>query len=138
MVTIAFVCVGNAGRSQLAAGLAERERDLRAFDVDIVTGGVSPANQVYDEVRTVLLEIDVDIGDRVPRQIERDDLVDAEYVITMGCSVDELLPDGFDGEIRSWSIESDGDGLPGYRQQREELAEQVGALFDEIAERNRD
>lgn len=44
MTKAAFVCVGNAGRSQMAAALAERERDNRELDIEIVTGGVDPAD----------------------------------------------------------------------------------------------
>lgn len=132
MRKIAFVCVGNAGRSQLATGLAEREREHRGVDVEIVTGGLEPGEQVYDEVRTALYEVDVDIGDRHPRRIEPGDLADADYVVTIGCSVDEVLPPAFDGEIRTWSIDATGAGLPAVRSQRDTLAEHVGALFDEL------
>ncbi|MFW5919177.1 MAG: low molecular weight phosphatase family protein, partial [Halanaeroarchaeum sp.] len=44
---IAFVCVGNAGRSQIATAFAERERDKLGMDIEIVTGGVDPANSVH-------------------------------------------------------------------------------------------
>ena len=132
MTKLAFVCTGNAGRSQLAAGLAERERDRRQLAVEVVTGGIDPADRVYDDVRRALLELDVDIGDRQPRRIGSDDLADADIVATIGCSVDELLPDGFAGEVRPLTVAADGDSLPGVRAQRSELEEQVSALFDEL------
>ncbi len=134
MTTLAFVCVGNAGRSQLAAGLAEKEADRRTLDVDIVTGGTDPKNHVYDEVRTVLQEVGVDIGDRAPRQITRDDLAAAEYVITLGCDIEAFLPSEWAGEHRSWTIETAGGDLPAVRAQRNEIDELVVDLFDELEE----
>lgn len=132
MPKIAFVCVGNAGRSQLATGLADRERDRRGIDVELVTGGTDPGDAVYQDVRTALLEVDVDIGDDHPRRIEAADLADADYVVTMGCSVDGLLPAGWDGEVRRWSIAAGGEDLPDVRAQRDEIAEYVADLFDEL------
>lgn len=47
---VAFVCVGNAGRSQMATAFAERERDKRGLDIDIVTGGTDPADYSHESV----------------------------------------------------------------------------------------
>ncbi len=134
MPKIAFVCVGNAGRSQLAAGLAERERDIRQFDVEILSGGMDPGEVIYDSVRTALLEIDVDLGDRRPRQIQPADLIDADHVISLGPNVDPLLDDAFSGEVHTWEIDANDQGLPAVRSQRETLSEHVSALFDDLEE----
>ncbi len=88
---LAFVCVGNAGRSQMATAFAER--DQRNFDVDIVTGGTDPADHIHDEVIDVLREEGLDISDRTPREISPDDIRDVDYVITRGCSVDQFRPE---------------------------------------------
>lgn len=132
MTTLAFVCVGNAGRSQLATGLAEQEADRRTLDVEIVTGGTDPKEYVYDEVRTALQEVGVDIGDRTPHLITQEDLADAEYVVTLGCDIEGFLPPEWAGEHRSWSIETAGGDLPAVRAQRNELEGLVAALFDEL------
>ena len=94
MTKIAFACVGNAGRSQMATAFAEQQRDRRNLDVDIVTGGTEPAESVHDDVVDVLKEEGIDISDRTPRQITSDDVADADHIVTMGCSIDQFRPDG--------------------------------------------
>jgi protein-tyrosine-phosphatase len=54
---VAFVCVRNAGRSQMAAAFAERERERRGFDVEIVTGGTDPADAVHEGVIKAMDEV---------------------------------------------------------------------------------
>lgn len=130
---IAFVCVGNAGRSQMATAFAERERDVRGLEIEIVTGGVDPADSVHDEVVEALRERDIDIGDRVPRRIRPGDIENAEHVVTMGCSVDGFRPDDWDGESHQWELDhTGGDGLEEVRKQRDEIERRVLAFFDEI------
>ncbi|NGM67431.1 low molecular weight phosphatase family protein [Natronolimnobius sp. AArcel1] len=135
MTKLAFVCVGNAGRSQLATAFAEQERANRGLEhaVEIVTGGVDPRDHVHDDVRTVLEEEGIDIGDREPRQITSADVVDAEYVITMGCAPAEFVPDDWDGETETWDLEHPGgDDLDATRAQRDEIQRRVRALFDHL------
>ena len=69
MAAIIVVCVGNAGRSQMATALAEWERDQCGLDINIVTGGVDPANSIHDKVVDMLNEDEMDISDREPREI---------------------------------------------------------------------
>lgn len=128
---IAFVCQGNAGRSQFATALAERERDRRGLDIDIVTGGVSPAERVHDEVVAALAEDDIDISDRTPRAIQSADLADADYVVTMGCSVDGLTPDGWQGTVEQWDLDHPSAGdIESARTQRDEIRIRVERFFD--------
>lgn len=130
---VAFVCVGNAGRSQMATAFAERERDDRGLDVEVATGGVNPADSVHDEVVEVMQEDGIDISDRTPREITPADVEDADYVMTMGCSVEQFRPDEWNGEARRWELEaSAGDTLSSYRVVRDEIRERVRAFFDEI------
>lgn len=133
MTKIAFVCVGNAGRSQMATALAEHERAERGMDVEIITGGVDPAESVYDEVVEVMKEVDIDISNREPREITPADIEDADYVITMGCSVDQFRPEGWDGDARRWELENAAGGtVDSYRPVRNEIRERVQELFDEL------
>ncbi|WP_342764188.1 low molecular weight phosphatase family protein [Saliphagus sp. LR7] len=83
MTKIAFACVGNAGRSQMATAFGEQERDRRDLDIDIVTGGTEPAESVHDDVVNVLEEEGIDVSDRTPRRITPDDVEDADYIVTM-------------------------------------------------------
>lgn len=129
---LGFVCVGNAGRSQIAAALAERERDRRGLNAAVISGGVDPADSVHDEVVDALREEGIDIADRAPRRISPDDVGDADYVVTMGCSADQFTPDGWAGESRVWDLDADGTD-----EQLAEIDRRIGELFDEIeAERD--
>lgn len=130
---LAFVCVGNAGRSQMATAFAERERDERGMDAEIVTGGVDPADSVHDEVIEVMEEEGIDISDRTPREIRPTNVEDADYVVTMGCSVEQFRPDNWDGEARQWELEESADeSLSSYRAVRDEIRDRVHSFFDEI------
>ena len=130
---LAFVCVGNAGRSQLATALAEAERERRELSPEIVTGGTDPADHVHPEVVEVLAEEGSEIGDREPREITPEDVADADHVVTMGCSVEAFRPAGWEGSAETWELEHPGgDDLEDYRAQREEIRERVRSLFDRI------
>lgn len=131
---IAFVCEGNAGRSQLATALAERERDRRGLDLEIVTGGIDPADSVHEEVVEVLEEQGLDIGDRTPRMIEPADVEDADYVVTMGCTADRFVPPGWGGRAIQWNLDHPSAGdVESAREQRDEIQRRVSRLFDELA-----
>ena len=135
MTKLAFVCVGNAGRSQLATALAERERDRRDLGdaVEIVTGGIDPHTHVHDDVIAVLREAGIDIGDRTPRRITADDVEDADYIITMGCSVDDFAPPGWDGAAETWELaHPSGDDNDAVRTQRDEIRNRVTEFFDRL------
>jgi arsenate reductase (thioredoxin) len=74
-----FVCVQNAGRSQMAQALYEmRGGEARS-------AGSNPAQHVHPEVVTVMRELGVDLASRTPRALTRDDAEWAEVVVTMGC-----------------------------------------------------
>ena len=130
---IAFVCAGNAGRSQFASALAEREIERRGLDIEVVTGGVDPSNGVHEEVVAALAEVDVDISDRTPRKIRSEDVADAEYVVTMGCSVAEFEPAGWQGTAEQWDLDHPSAGdLESAREQRDEIQSRVEQFLDRI------
>lgn len=121
---IAFVCVQNAGRSQIADAFAQREIEQRGLEeeVDLVTGGTRPADHVHDEVVRAMHAVGIDISDRTPREVTFEETQASDYVITMGCSADDVCPAGWAGENRDWDLE-DPDGKP---------AAAVGQIRDEI------
>ncbi|OYR49716.1 low molecular weight phosphatase family protein [Halorubrum sp. Ea8] len=132
---IAFVCVRNAGRSQMAAAFARRERDRReATDrIEIVTGGTRPADRVHDVVVEAMRELDVELGDRTPREVTPDELRAVDLVVTMGCSASNVCPAAWNGENRDWGLDDPhGRPLAEVREIRDEIAERVDALFDEL------
>jgi protein-tyrosine-phosphatase len=127
---VAFVCVQNAGRSQMSLAFAERERERRGLDVELLTGGTHPADAVHDEVIDAMADTGIDLSDRTPREITTEALRSCDYVATMGCSTLDLPADV---DVRDWALD-DPDGQPPerVREIRDEIERRVRALFDEI------
>jgi protein-tyrosine-phosphatase len=113
-----FVCVGNAGRSQIAQALYER------LGGEARSAGSRPERHVHPEVVEVMREVGVDLADRRPRPIEQDDAEWAEVVVTMGCGEDAcpVLPGK---RYVDWNL-PDPSGRP---------VEEVRALRDDIQRR---
>jgi arsenate reductase len=134
--TVAFVCVQNAGRSQMATAFAERERDRRGRDdVEILTGGTEPADDVHEEVVDAMADAGIDVADRTPREVTFAELRDADYVITMGCSAEDVCPAGWAGENRDWALDDpDGRSPDEVVAIRDEIEARVHDLFDELAD----
>lgn len=130
-VRLAFVCVQNAGRSQMSAAFAEREAERRGLDdVEILSGGTHPADRVHPEVVDAMAELGFDLSDRTPREISPERLESAAVVATMGCSTLRL---DADVDVRDWALaDPHGEGEEAVRQIRDEIAERVADLFDEL------
>jgi len=134
--TFAFVCVQNAGRSQMATAFAEHEVAERGLndEIEIVTGGTRPADHVHEEVIATMRDVGIDLGDRVPREVAFDEIRRADYVITMGCSANDVCPAGWAGENRDWALDDpDGRDPEAVAEIRDEIEARVRALFDELA-----
>jgi arsenate reductase (thioredoxin) len=78
-VNVLFVCVQNAGRSQMAQALYERRAGSAR------SAGTEPAARVHPEVVEAMREVGVDLDGRVPRELSREDVEWADTVVTMGC-----------------------------------------------------
>ncbi len=79
---VLFVCVHNAGRSQMAAALLERYAGDR---IDVRSAGSTPAKEVNPAVVAALAELGIDLSAALPRQLVSEDVQEADVVITMGC-----------------------------------------------------
>ena len=79
MTNVLFVCVQNAGRSQMAQALYERRGGAGR------SAGSAPADEVHPVVVEAMAEEGVDLGGRVPRRLDRGDVEWADLVVTMGC-----------------------------------------------------
>jgi arsenate reductase len=131
-VKVAFVCVQNAGRSQMCAAFAERERAERGLEetVEIESGGTHPADAVHPVVVEAMAAVGIDLGDREPREIDTETLESCDVVATMGCST--LSLDGSVAE-RDWDLpDPHGEDIETVRQIRAECEGRVASLFDEI------
>jgi arsenate reductase (thioredoxin) len=79
---VLFVCTHNAGRSQMAAALLEREGAGR---VRVTSAGSMPADQLNPAVVQAMAEIGIDISREIPKRLTTDQVQAADVVITMGC-----------------------------------------------------
>ncbi|GAB3327013.1 low molecular weight phosphatase family protein [Haloplanus rallus] len=130
---IAFVCVRNAGRSQMSAAFAERERDRRDLNVEILSGGTRPAESVHEGVIEAMAEVGLDLTDRTPREIGTAELRTCDYAATMGCSTLDVDAIRDDVDVRDWALADPGGAdLDRVREIRDEIEGRVAALFDEV------
>jgi arsenate reductase len=82
MATVLFVCLQNAGRSQISQAVLERAAQGRHR---ALSAGTTPAEGVHPEVVDVMAEIGVDLGERKPQKLTTDLAAKADIVVTMGC-----------------------------------------------------
>lgn len=136
-IRIAFMCVQNAGRSQMSLAFAEREVERRGLEneITLLTGGTQPADHVHDVVVEIMNEKGFELADRTPREITLEELRSCDYVATMGCSTLDVGEVGTDVDVRDWALsDPDEQGLDHVRGIRDEIESNVVALFDEIEE----
>jgi arsenate reductase len=121
MTNVLFVCVQNAGRSQMAQALYER-RGGRAR-----SAGSEPAGAVHPEVVQALRELDLDVSTRTPHRLDRDDVEWADLVVTMGCG--DACPYVPGKQYVDWELRDPaGAGIDVVREVRDEIARRVDEL----------
>lgn len=135
-IRLDFVCVQNAGRSQIAAAFAERERTERGLEdvVEIHSGGTAPADTVHVEVVQAMNEVGIEIGNKTPKYVaDLDQLKESDYLITMGCYISEFNPAQYGVESLEWDLTNpDGQEMETVRGVRDEIEARVETLFDDI------
>jgi arsenate reductase len=128
MATALFVCLHNAGRSQMSAALFERAAAGRH---DALSAGTTPAERVHPEVVEVMRELGIDVSDRVPRQLTRELAERADVVVTMGCGDECPYVPG--KRYVDWDLEDPkGRPLDDVRATRDDIARRVAALVEEL------
>ena len=128
MATALFVCLHNAGRSQMSAALFERASGGRHT---ALSAGTTPGERVHPEVVEVMGELGVDLSDRRPRRLTRELAERADVVVTMGCGDECPYIPG--KRYLDWELE-DPKGRPveEVRATRDEIARRVEALVAEL------
>ena len=128
MAHVLFVCLHNAGRSQMSQALFERAAGGRHT---AASAGTTPGEHVHPEVVEVMRELDFDLSDRVPRRLDRDAAERADVVVTMGCG--DPCPYIPGTRYIDWQL-SDPKGRPvdEVRATRDEIAKRVRALLGEL------
>ena len=128
MANVLFVCLHNAGRSQMSEALFARGAGGRH---EARSAGTTPADRIHGEVAAAMSEIGIELSDRVPRKLERADAEWADVVVTMGCGDECPYIPG--RRYLDWDLE-DPKGRPAaeVRATRDEIAARVGALLAEL------
>lgn len=128
--TVLFVCVGNAGRSQMAEAIFNK---LKPSGFQAISAGTRPAREVNLLVIQALSEIGIDASTNRPKPISPQMIADAEKIITMGCEAAEFCPARFLPKIEDWKIEDPmGKSLDRIRSIRDAIRERVERLLQEL------
>lgn len=128
LASVLFVCVHNAGRSQMAAGFLGH---LAGDRVEVRSAGSVPGDQVNPAAVEAMREVGVDISAATPKILTTEAVQASDYVITMGCG--DACP-VFPGKTYlDWALEDPaGKGVEAVRPIRDEIRKRVEALITEI------
>ena len=125
---VLFVCVHNAGRSQMAAALLDRAADGR---IDVRSAGSEPADELNPAVVATLAEEGIDISREFPKPLSDDAVRAADVVITMGCG--DTCPVFPSKRYEDWELEDPaGKDLEAVRRIRDQIAARVEDLAGEL------
>jgi arsenate reductase len=125
---VLFVCLHNAGRSQMSEALFSRAAAGRH---EARSAGTEPAQQVHPEVVEAMQEIGIDLSERTPHLLERSDAEWADLVVTMGCG--DSCPYIPGKRYLDWELEDpSGRPLEEVRATRDEIERRVSSLLEEM------
>ncbi len=128
MSRVLFVCLQNAGRSQMSAALFERAAAGRH---QAESAGTTPAERVHPEVVEVMREMDIDLAGRVPRRLTTEMAERADVVVTMGCGDECPYIPG--KRYIDWDLpDPSGRPLDEVRATRDEIARRAAGLAHEL------
>ena len=129
MKKVLFVCVHNAGRSQMAEALFNL---IANNGVRAESAGTKPASEVNPVVVQAMAEVGIDISTNRPRLLTFEMIEDSERVITMGCGVEESCPASF-VPTEDWDLDDPaGQPIEKVRQIRDEIKSRVQRLLREL------
>jgi arsenate reductase len=128
MSRVLFVCLHNAGRSQMSEALFGRAAADRH---EARSAGTEPAQRVHPQVIEAMDELGIDLSDRTPHLLERSDAEWADVVVTMGCG--DKCPYIPGRRYLDWELEDPaGKSIEEVRVTRDEIARRVEALLGEL------
>ena len=125
---VLFLCVHNAGRSQMGAGFM---RSLGADNVRVFSGGSEPASKVNPSAVEAMREVGIDIADYVPQKWSMEMLHEVDVVVTMGCG--DTCPYIPGKRYVDWPLDDPaGQGVDAVRQIRDQIKTLVETLLTEL------
>ena len=126
--SVMFVCVHNAGRSQMAAGFL---RELSGGAVEVRSAGSMPADQINPTAVEAMLELGIDIRAESPKVLTSEAVQASDAVITMGCG--DVCPVFPGKRYEDWTLDDPaGQGIESVRPIRDEIHQRVLALLDQL------
>jgi arsenate reductase (thioredoxin) len=128
MATALFVCLHNAGRSQMSQALFERAAEGRHR---ALSAGTTPAERVHPEVVEVMRELEIDLAERKPKLLTRELAEQADVVVTMGCGDECPYIPG--RRYLDWDLQDPkGRPLDEVRATRDDIDRRVRELVEEL------
>jgi len=129
--SVLFVCVHNAGRSQIAAGLLSH---LAGDRIEVRSAGTEPADRINPAAVAAMNEIGIDITAATPKVLTADTVETSDVVITMGCG--DTCPYFPGVSYRDWKLDDPaGQPVEAVRRIRDDIAERVKELVEELLNR---
>lgn len=126
--TVLFVCIHNAGRSQMAAGYL---RALSGGAVEVLSGGSEPGDQINPMAIAAMAEEGIDISQAVPQLMTTEQVQESDAVITMGCG--DVCPVFPGKRYEDWELtDPKGKSLDEVRPIRDDIKARVSALLAEL------
>lgn len=128
--SVLFVCVHNAGRSQMAAGFL---RHLAADRIEVRSAGSMPANKINPIAVEAMKEMGIDITAERPKVLSTEAVQASDVVITMGCG--DACPFYPGKRYEDWKLDDPaGQGIKAVRPIRDEIRSRVETLISELLE----
>jgi len=126
--TVLFVCVHNAGRSQMAAGFMHH---LSAGQIEVLSAGSAPKDSINPIAIDAMAELGIDIANNVPKILTAEAVQASDVVITMGCG--DACPFYPGKRYEDWVLEDPaGQGIEPVRVIRDEIKARVEGLISEL------
>src|SRR5690606_38705327 len=127
--SVLFVCVHNAGRSQMAAGFL---RHLGGDRIEVRSAGSMPADQINPTAVEAMAELGIDIAGEQPKVLTTDAVQESDVVITMGCG--DVCPIFPGKRYEDWELDDPaGQGLDAVRPIRDDIRARIEQLVSELA-----
>ncbi|MCC2030594.1 arsenate reductase ArsC [Microbacterium allomyrinae] len=126
--TVLFVCVHNAGRSQMAAGFL---RSLGGDDIEVLSAGSAPKDAINPVAVAAMAELGIDISEHIPQILTVDAVRESDVVITMGCG--DACPIFPGKRYEDWELDDPaGQGIEAVRLIRDEIRARIDALLADL------
>ncbi|MFD6700589.1 MULTISPECIES: arsenate reductase ArsC [unclassified Microbacterium] len=125
---VLFVCVHNAGRSQMAAGFL---REIAGDRIEVRSAGSLPADQINPVAVAAMAELGIDIAAEQPKVLTTEAVQDSDVVITMGCG--DACPFFPGKRYEDWALDDPaGQGIEAVRPIRDEIRRRIHELVGEL------